>query len=1204
MKKLFLFAAMLVASALGSDLFAQFDATKTYVISNRQDAAAYMQDNGTGIVAIGALNDNSYWKFEATGNTDCYYVKNALTGKYMQSTNTSGGAVATGTTPLEICVKHCSAEDQNDDAMYGFASTDQDTYDFTSGTIGANRDNARVQGYAAVAGTNHKSFWKVVEDVMPQLTGLTSPYAGVEPAIGTEYYLYNLKTGKWLGDNHVNTDDSWTSHGELGPRGRDIELKAGNADGRFQLNPKLGHNYSINGSNLYMDTGDPVTNWIFTPVAVEGVTNCYKLTTPGGKAMGATSAGWSTSNPDDIAEKGNIWQLVSREQRLAAMQVGDDCSWLVLGGTFPIDDSHKGEEAYRVWGGDYGSNAIGGDGHYHCNRVWELWGISTRDVYQDIIVPNGKYKFKAQAIYVSTGGGDMNEDRYNEYLADPTGNTKGVVYANDATTPMINVYSLVTNEKVDDKNTKEIKSGVWAYNGTNEFSTNMFEGKGWTDEVEVEVKDGKLRVGARVEGANSAWMLLDNFTLTYSGEVVIQDLTPYIEALDQAIAAAESFDSSKTTEALAAALATALANAKSDSRTDANAMTTVTNALEEALQLAQTVDVTVLKATIQLAQTEGISIPTSVTNFLVNGTVHAVETHLRLVRNLRKLNAIEKVDITRIECSEPANEEADYYLYNVGAGIFFSTTSDWGTHIAIDNPGMLIHFRPDGEWSGAAGRPVFHLSGNGWNGMNWEEEYWDKNGENKLAFVPVEGKDKVYNMCEWDNYNWHFVYDPADDVCDSNTHYWNAVQKRDWNRNDYKDNPYAQWMLVSPEAYKAAMYKATEANPLDVTFLIENPNFTKANVEEDGIDEEGNIKYKNNWNRGWTGIGAQKRGADREPWMVIEWFEANANMKQTITDLTPGKYRVSCYGFFRDGSSDNEATKVKNGETLRQLAKVVAINGDNERKEALLPNVTSEAGNMPGIGEKHGLDDEFACWPWQANEYFQTGLYKATTPIIEVGEDGNLTIGVEMTYGGEKDGTWVVVGNFRLESLGVTESVTVSPAGYATYASDNALDFTGSSIKAFYATESAGTLSFTQVNRVPAGTGVLLYADGGATKSVPVFTGAADDVAGNVFVRGTGAAVTYADDNQNYILFNGEDGIGFYKANNNTVATSRAYIHVENGKGVKGFVINLEDDATGISDLKDSKDLNDSKVIYNLAGQRLSKTQKGINIVNGKKILK
>ena len=186
-----------------------------------------------------------------------------------------------------------------------------------------------------------------------------------------------------------------------------------------------------------------------------------------------------------------------------------------------------------------------------------------------------------------------------------------------------------------------------------------------------------------------------------------------------------------------------------------------------------------------------------------------------------------------------------------------------------------------------------------------------------------------------------------------------------------------------------------------------------------------------------------------------------------------------------------------------------------------------------------------------------------------------------------------------------TESVTVTDAGYATFASDNALDFTGSSIKAFYATESAaGTLSFTQVNKVPADTGVLLYAAGGATVDVPVFTGEADAVTGNVFVRGAGAKVTYAENDQNYILFNGDDGIGFYRANNNNVAKNRAYIHVTSGSGngVKSFAINLEDDATGISLMEDGRSQMEDGVIYNVAGQRINKLQKGINIVNGKKI--
>ena len=200
-----------------------------------------------------------------------------------------------------------------------------------------------------------------------------------------------------------------------------------------------------------------------------------------------------------------------------------------------------------------------------------------------------------------------------------------------------------------------------------------------------------------------------------------------------------------------------------------------------------------------------------------------------------------------------------------------------------------------------------------------------------------------------------------------------------------------------------------------------------------------------------------------------------------------------------------------------------------------------------------------------------------------------------------------------------SEPVSISSSlGYSTYCSDNDLDFTAvDAIKVFYATVEGSTLTFHRINKVAAGTGVLLVsAAGGAVAEthVPFLTDEADDVAGNVFVRGTGAEVTYTVNDQNYILFNGDDGIGFYKANNNTVATNRAYIHVtSSGNDVKSFVINLEDDATGISLMEDGRSQMEDGVIYkqgstivNLAGQRLDNSQlkRGIYIVNGKKILK
>ena len=91
----------------------------------------------------------------------------------------------------------------------------------------------------------------------------------------------------------------------------------------------------------------------------------------------------------------------------------------------------------------------------------------------------------------------------------------------------------------------------------------------------------------------------------------------------------------------------------------------------------------------------------------------------------------------------------------------------------------------------------------------------------------------------------------------------------------------------------------------------------------------------------------------------------------------------------------------------------------------------------------------------------------------------------------------------------------------------------------------------------------------------------------------------------NYILFDGDDGLGFYKAKNNPVATDRAYIHVPVSVNVKCFLLDLENDPTGIESIQNSKfKIQNEAAIYNLAGQRLSKMQKGINIINGKKVLR
>ena len=118
-------------------------------------------------------------------------------------------------------------------------------------------------------------------------------------------------------------------------------------------------------------------------------------------------------------------------------------------------------------------------------------------------------------------------------------------------------------------------------------------------------------------------------------------------------------------------------------------------------------------------------------------------------------------------------------------------------------------------------------------------------------------------------------------------------------------------------------------------------------------------------------------------------------------------------------------------------------------------------------------------------------------------------------------------------------------------------------------------------------------------KSMVVYYSVASDpianIEGNVL---KGAAEDIAAEGK-YILAQPEgEPVGFYLANGGTIAAGKAYLEVEGE--VKAFLFS-EEDATGIANVEKTIE---NGAIYNLAGQRISKMQKGINIINGKKILK
>jgi hypothetical protein len=181
--------------------------------------------------------------------------------------------------------------------------------------------------------------------------------------------------------------------------------------------------------------------------------------------------------------------------------------------------------------------------------------------------------------------------------------------------------------------------------------------------------------------------------------------------------------------------------------------------------------------------------------------------------------------------------------------------------------------------------------------------------------------------------------------------------------------------------------------------------------------------------------------------------------------------------------------------------------------------------------------------------------------------------------------------------------VTVTSAGYATLASPYALDFTDKSIKAYIATAtSASSVTLTQVNKVPANTGVILKKEGGATVDIPAFDGTgADDVSENLLAVSNGSVTGGAGI---YALANKSHGVGFYLVSDKlTIASGKVYLDLS-GSPVKEF-LDFDfggDNETAIESLTPAL-FEDKGYVYDLSGRRVQKPTKGLYIVNGKKIM-
>ena len=161
------------------------------------------------------------------------------------------------------------------------------------------------------------------------------------------------------------------------------------------------------------------------------------------------------------------------------------------------------------------------------------------------------------------------------------------------------------------------------------------------------------------------------------------------------------------------------------------------------------------------------------------------------------------------------------------------------------------------------------------------------------------------------------------------------------------------------------------------------------------------------------------------------------------------------------------------------------------------------------------------------------------------------------------------------------------------------------------------TLKFTTATSIEAGKPYIVkWEDTSGSVSDPEFThvtissttptGVASND-GKVTFLGTYSPTLLPKDVTTNLYMGAGSTLYYPNVENFYIRSFRAYFQLTPGTAVKGFVMEFDNDyADGIGTIQNSnfKIQNEEEPIYNLAGQRLQKMQKGINIVNGKKVLK
>lgn len=217
----------------------------------------------------------------------------------------------------------------------------------------------------------------------------------------------------------------------------------------------------------------------------------------------------------------------------------------------------------------------------------------------------------------------------------------------------------------------------------------------------------------------------------------------------------------------------------------------------------------------------------------------------------------------------------------------------------------------------------------------------------------------------------------------------------------------------------------------------------------------------------------------------------------------------------------------------------------------------------------------------------------------------------EMVYHASAGGTFFIHANAAYSIYAIMfvpdTTVAVSDAGYATLTNTYGFNLAlPDGLSAYAASSVSGnTVTFSPVDILVAGKGYLFAAEEG--NYTLVYTDATSTYDGNNYMKAVTADESVmgdATDATNYILATVNGTTGFYKSANGTIAKGKSYLSIPNNtSNVKPNNLIMDfGTITGISSHFTCGTLKAGQA-YNMAGQKVSDSYKGIILRGGKKYL-